>query len=694
MNGVEFGPDSLDRFFYARSVAVIGASPAAQKLGRWPLDSLLKLGFTGSVHAVNPNHTEILGFPCVPAISELPDDVDAAIIMLPAARAVDAAEECGRRNLTHLVIGASGFGETETGVALQSRLLGMAEQYGLRICGPNTDGLSNLRRDLSLSYQPFLHSTIDLLRGNVSIVSHSGAMISTICTQLLRAGVGISCTASCGNQLNVRLEDYLAWMAVDEGTSVIVLFIEAIRNAPDLERALQLCYRAGKHVVAVKIGHSSSAQRAVTSHTGSVAGSYENTLAFLRSRGVVCVESLDVLISTVGRLSTAGAPTAPQPRIVLSSISGGMAALGADMLSRLGCSLDPPSPAAATELRAESSVSLPINPYDFAGVFGYDHVSRVLDIFARDGFDTLFLAMGMLPDSVWQPMMQAVADVARTRFATTFVYSPHLLPADAQVLSAAGIIVGETLEPMLAAASLEPARWEAVAPAGARAAITAPVGVGVVDEATAKRFLCDAGIAVPAAVVAPAGADVLSMTAGLPRPLVAKGLAAGVLHKSELGLVKVGLTTDAEVLAEHARLTELARTHDPASPGVLFEEMVLDHLEAFVGLIDDEIFGPVLVVGFGGVFMELVRDTEILVPPFDAEVARRHLLGTSFGRALRGFRAVEYDVDAVVEVLLTMQHIGTTVPEVASLEINPLFVGRAGAGVVAADAKLELRARR
>ena len=423
----EVGPagDDLGHFFEATSVAVIGASADPAKLGHWPLRSMRRLGYQGQVSAVNPNATEILGYPCVPAVDRLPEQISAAIVMLPPEPAIDAVLACGRRGIRHVVVGASGFGETPAGKPLDAKLLRAVDEYGMRLCGPNTDGLANIGTGLALSFQPVLQATFDLPKGGISIVSHSGAMISTICTAVVKAGGALSCTASCGNQLDLHMENYLSWMATHDATRVVVLFIEAIRDSQAMANALRRCRAAGKAVVALKVGRSDAGQRAVSSHTGAIAGSFENTVAFLKAHGVHVADNLTELAAQAVALSQIAPVSGDISRVAVISISGGLAGLTADMFETEGQPLAPVSLRAAQDLAAITTATSPINPYDLAGYYGYEHVRAISDVFHTDDYDTLMVALGLLPDPPRSGLLRALNQAAH-QFRRTVVYAPHL----------------------------------------------------------------------------------------------------------------------------------------------------------------------------------------------------------------------------------------------------------------------------
>ncbi len=677
--------ESLGKLFDARGVAVVGASPDPAKLGSWPFRCLEQRRYQGLVYGVNPKHQTILGRPCVPRVTDLPDEVEAAIVMLPAAAAVEATEQCGERGIRAVVIGASGFGETGAeGKRLEARLLAAAERYDLSICGPNTDGAASLRTGQTLSYQPLLQRDLDFRTGGVTLISHSGAMTSTLLARFLPRRIGLNAVVACGNQLVLSMEDYLAYFADDPATDVVVLFVEAIARPDAMRAALRRCRANGKRVVALKIGQSAGGQRAAASHTGAIAGSYQNTLAIFEKEGALYVEDLEELAVLVQCLERQPAPLAEQ-KVAIVSISGGLAALAADCSERAGIPVQDLSPAAAERLGALSHLSQPLNPYDLAGVYTREFVGQVLDIFAADGFNTLLFGLGVLPDPPRGGALEAVGAATRGAFQHTYVYCPAPEPTDLAFADEHDVVLTQDLEPLLRALTrLRTAR--APEATDVRDHGPAPRLPEARDEASLKNWLRELGLASPASAIL--RDDDLTALETLKRPLALKGLSAQVPHKTEHGLVELGLCRDDDIQAAAERIRGRLRQLDPASPGVLAEEMVRDGLEAIVGCVRDARLGPVVLVGSGGQLVELVGDTVVLVPPFSRAEAEARLARTRLWRLVSGYRGRRYDARALLDVVELVGRLATTLPDLVSLEINPLFI--MPTGVLAGDAKLEV----
>jgi acyl-CoA synthetase (NDP forming) len=672
---------AIRRLFEARSIAVVGASADLRKLSAWPLNSLRVLGYRGQAYAVNPAREEVLGWPSVKRVQDLPDGVDAALIVLPAAAALEAAEACAARGIKALCVVAQGFGEAgEEGRRMEARLCALAAEHGLAVCGPNSNGLSNVRAGYALSFAPILQIPGKAKPGDVAIVSQSGGMVSTLIHKLGECGLGISKTVTCGNEAVLVLADYLDMLADDDETSVIVVFLETIRDASRLRAALARCRANGKRVVALKIGESESGQRATVSHTGAIAGSYRNTLAFLRAQGVQVAEDLDTLAALAACGAARITPAQARGKMAVLSISGGFAALAADAAARLAMPLAMPSDAAAPELAALENQSLPINPYDIAGRNAV--ISPALEIFRRDGFGLSLMGLGVLYENVRKPILAVLAQQS-ARGQAGLVVSPHLDEEDRQAARAAGLVTVPDHMPLLRALrEIADAR-----DAAADIALDGGEEGALLDEAASKAILAEAGIAVPRG----GGLDVAET---LRPPLALKGLSRRIAHKSEHGLVALNLAHGDALRDAAARMRDRLATLDPDSPGLLVEEMVPPGaLEAFAGVQRDPVVGPVLVAGAGGVLAELLDDAVVLALPCSAQDLDRALSGTKLDRLLSGYRGRSFDRAGFIEALLRLADLALSRPDIAAVDVNPLFVLPDRGGIVAADAKVFLRGR-
>lgn len=684
------GPISL--LFSARSIAIIGASADPGKLSSWPLNTLVKLGYTGDVHVVNPNRPSVLGYSCVASIAALPDSVEAAMIMLPADAAIAAAEECGQKGVKALVIAAQGFGESASGIDERSRrLFEIAKKYDMAIAGPNTNGLMDLHSRLAFSFSPLIQMSGSIRSGSVGLLSQSGNMVSYITEKLTSRGLGISKAITTGNELVLSLGDYLDLLANDPDTRTIVLFLETIRDIGKVDKALTACRRAGKRVIALKVGESERAQQVALSHTGAIAGSYRNTLAYLERQGVIVVDDLDSMATAAELLDRNRWSTGDNGQTCVISISGGMAGLVADEAARHALQLASPSKDAESALFDLSSQCQPNNPYDIAGNNAI--LPAVAQVFGNDGFRNLIFVLGILVDPIRKSVIEKLIEIKQAGFERIFVVSSYVDADDRAALWANGISISDNYIPLiksLRAILVSRSTSDTPAPRilseldGVLGRSTA----GLLDEGTSKRVLTQLGVRVPRSTVVHTPEESRSVDMGM--PIVAKGLTDRIAHKSDHGLVALSLETPEDLETACQQIFVQLETLDPESPGILVEEMVIGGVEAFVGIERDPVVGPVVVAGAGGTLVELLDDVILLSAPFQRTDVIAALERTRFSRLLSGYRGQRFDIEAFVDVIMRVGGTAAQDPRFVALDINPLFIQPNDGGAIAADAKVVL----
>lgn len=683
--------DAIDKLFEPRSVAIIGASADPTKLGSAPLTSMQVLGFDGEISVVNPRYDELMGHRCYASIDALPDDIDVAMIVLPAPAAVEAAEALAARGVKAMVMIPQGFGEAGgEGLARDQRLLALAAQ-GVAITGPNTNGIANVARGLAMSIGPIFQYPGAVSPGRASLVSQSGAMVSSILTKLNQCGIGIGKTATCGNELILNVAHYLDYLVDDAATDVIVLYLETIRDMPAFKAAVARAREAGKPIVAIKVGESESGQKATLSHTGAIAGSYRNTIAFLENEGIYVaddLESLALIVECLTRYdwSADDAPANP----FIASISGGFAAQTADVMARLGVPLRDPTPAGVAELSALPTQAHPVNPYDIAAQNAL--IPQIIDIFHRDGFNQLLFGLVMLKPEINAQVAAMLIEAKANGMERLFALAPQVTPEERKRFNDTGILITDNVVSLFKALNAIERHRRAAVLRRTREALVAPdvslpVQPGLVDEARSKALIEAAGIRVPQSVVLKAAGPLVGLEA-LQRPLVMKGLSDKIAHKSEYGLVALSLRTDAEIAEAWERIGAALAEADRQADSILIEEMVGSGLEAILGVQHDSTVGPVVVLGAGGILVELLDDAVVLVPPFSAAEAKDALTRTKFGRLLTGYRGKSYDIDALAEAAAMLGAVALAQPTLGSLDVNPVLVQPGTGGLIAVDAKV------
>lgn len=680
--------EAVRRVLRPRAVALVGASDDLAKFSGQPLRNLLHAGYSGEIHPVNRRGGEVCGRAALTSVAELPEDVDTAMVMVPAAACAQVVRDLGAVGVPTAIIAVSGFAEvgTEDGRRLQDELAVAGRESGVRLVGPNCNGVYETRLPLPLGYN-FTHSQI-LQQGSVALVAHSGAMLGGFVPQLEAMGSGLSGFVSCGNEVDLDLVDYVEYFIDDEATEVIALILDGVEDGPRLRRALAGARAAGKPVVALKLGNSTQGTAAAQAHSSRMAGTKAAYEAVFNADGVVTVPTLETL-SAVCAVLAHGRRMRTRSIVGLST-SGAGGVLLADVCTDREIPLARLSEQSAERLAAAAGFAQAMNPFDI-GAAGAGSIAENLSALAEDpGAGALVFYLTPTPTLAWRvALAEGVADLARRHsMLPVLVISPAPLePEVAAHYRDAGVpVVPSTLDAVTALQALAPEQ------AGTRS-ITPIEDTGQTasawSEPASRAFLREHGVPVPSETVV-AEADAAAAAAGtLGYPVVLKAAGTGLTHKSDHGLVRVGLVDAEAVVQAHDELARVGRELDPTGfEGVLVTSHVADGEEIVVGVTTDADFGPFVLVGAGGVTTELMGDVAVAPAPLDIESARRLLESTRVASLLAGYRGSEpLDVDAVVDLLVAVSRLAVeAIDLVSAIDLNPVRVFPAGQGVSVLDA--------
>ena len=680
----------LQPLFAPASVAVVGASQREESIGLRVIRNLKRFGFAGPVYPVHPTNAEVGGLRCYPSLDDIPGKVDAVFIGLPAAQGTGVLEQAGRRGIRAACINASGFADADAeGAARQAELAAVAARHGIALCGPNNVGLINVGGKVAL-WTPRYAS--DLAPGPVAVISQSGTMALMLCQDERR--LGLAYVITCGNEAVLGAAEYLDHVVRDDRVRTVLLFLETIRNPALFEAAAREAHRRGKRVLALKSGASDAGRALVAAHTGSLAGEDRFYDAFFRDCHVTRVHSPDELIEAA--LLFTARPSPPRGRSFMAvTLSGGEAALVADNAPALGLALPPLAPATAEALRpAFPPFAKPSNPLDAWGLgFTPERFRVVLDALAADpsigaiGFSIVANTEGG-PDGVYgQEMAKACADLAGTHDkAIVFMNATAGAGPNRDVkaiLDGAGIPYLSGMRTSLAAIShwlREPAR-ERPRPLDA-ARWTARLQ-GATSETAAFGVLGEAGVPMTRAERAATPRDASRIAASIGFPVVLKGCAPALPHKSEHGLVRLGIETPADAERAHADLAaKLAVLLPPDAPReIVVQQTAPAGVELVVAVRNDPLLGSYVVVGPGGLFVEVIGRAAVRRGPVDEAEAGAMLDETVAGRLVDGVRGKgPFDRRAACAAIAALSRLGAALHgTVATLEINPLIVAREGA---------------
>ena len=694
--------DAIARLLQPRRVAVIGASSDATKTAGLPVRFLRKHNFPGDIYPVNPRIAEIDGLRCYPDIAALPQAPDVALVLLGAARAHEAVKALAVRGTAAAIVVASGFSETGAdGVRRQQQLREAAGP--MRILGPNTIGLVNVTDSLTLSVSSVLemdHFPV----GGIGVASQSGGVLGSLLSRAAARGIGLSKLVSTGNEVDLELADFVDHLADDPDTKVIALYIESVRNATKFRAAALKAARAGKPIVAYKVGRSEAGAAAAASHTGALAGSDRMYDALFADVGVIRAESFSELLDIPAALATGRVPKGR--RVAILTSTGGAGTLIADSLNVAG--LETPRPDAATAARLSALLpgdfaSLDRNPIDVTLAGLQPNVLRGCIEALQDSptYDSFVIIVGS--SGVAQPSLMADAIGAcltRSDKPVIAYVSPHA-PAAASLLTARGVPAFAAPESCAVALAgmLRTAGWKPPVDGGRLPTGVSPsigknlddLPVGSLDEAQAKALFTRFGMPCVAETIVTSGKDAESAALAFARPVALKILTGEITHKSDVGGVAINVAPEAIA----ARLAEMkqtvaARTGHTVSRFLVQEMVPPGGVELILGLKRDAL-GTAILLGLGGVTAELYDDTALaLLPPVggltrEAALALVHKLKA--WPLLDGYRGrpkadVAALADAIVAFAGMADELGNRLVEA---EINPLFVLPAGQGVRAAD---------
>jgi acyl-CoA synthetase (NDP forming) len=695
--------EGLDALMQPRSIAIIGASQDPIKIGGRPVDLLRRYGYAGQIYPVNPKAAMVQGLQAYPSVEALPEAPDLAIIAVDAEKAAEAVEQCAARDVRSVVVFSSGFAELgEQGRAMQERLRVAARRTGMRVLGPNCLGAVSVAERSIATFSIVLEHSLPAA-GSLGIVSQSGNLGSFTMRLASDRGVGVSRFMTTGNECDIDIADGIAWLARDPATKVILCCMEACRDAGRLIAALNEARDAQKPVIAIKIGTSAAGQAAAASHTGAMAGSDAVFDALLARHGAVRVRSIDELIDLGHAASILLPDRLPKgPRLGIVTASGGFGVLLADAAQAVGLSLPELNEATQRTILELVPFASARNPVDATAQMSSrpDLLQKILSaVVADDRCDAIVLP---LPFSLHMPRLRSVYMEALRHIRAQYPDRPVILcvdgPPDALAeLHAMGYPTVESFDGCCAVvAALMRLQAAAKAPKDvSHPAIAkgAPLSADAFrHELGAKRALAEAGIPVLTERLA-ANADAAARAAReIGFPVVLKIASPDLPHKTEVGGVAVGLRSEAEVRQAHAAMLGSVGAKAPgaAIDGVIVAPMAQGLSELILGSRVDPVFGPVVMVGLGGIFAEIVQDIAVQMAPVSEAQAMAMLRSLKAFAVLNGARGRRRtDLEAAARAIAALSRFAVAHAEtVSEIDINPLLLKAEGEGAVALDALL------
>lgn len=716
------GPESLLPFFRPQGVAVIGASRDPSKLGYGLLRNLTdpEHRYPGPIYPVNPRADEILGLPCYPDIGAVPDPVDLALLIIPAGQVTATLEACGRRGVKAAIVLSSGFRETgPQGAERERQMVAIARHYGLRVMGPNGIGVIDAYTPLNTTFVRGMPA-----RGHIAFLSQSGALCGGIIDWTVGRGIGFSRLLSVGNEADVNETDVIPFLTADDASKVIALYLEDVKGGPAFVEVLREAV-IRKPVLVLKAGRTASGQVATASHTGALAGSHAAFRAACAQTGAIEVAGVEELFHAA--LALAYQPLPRGNRIAILTNSGGPAALAADALEPAGLSLVRTSPETQAALRqfAHPDANL-AGPVDLLGGADEGDFRRALLAVLTDPAVDGVLAI-LVPQVLINPLAVVEALSAATAAAQPAKPVLACLMGEASLREARAAAHARELpaytfpEDAVAAFAVlwRRARWLQRMQAAAPGAEVRPAGGGqppfsapgareevagilqraraagrrTLDAAEGRRVLEAYGVPGPAEALASNPDQALVAARKIGFPVALKLASPDILHKTDVGGVLLNVADEAGVRDGFQNILNRARAAHPGAriAGVQVQKMITGGHEVIVGIKRDPTFGPLVMFGLGGIYVEVLADIAFRLAPLTPADAWEMIGEVRAARLLEGLRgAPPSDRAALVDAIVRVGQLAAEHPEIAELDINPLLVLPEGQGVAAVDVRVIL----
>jgi acetyltransferase len=709
---------ALDAVLNARSVAVVGASRNETKRGFQAIRTLIEGRYEGRVFAVNPREESVLGLPCYPQVSAIPDPVELALITTPAASIPGILADCGKKGVAGAVLIAGGFGETGAeGRKLEEQIVAAAQRNGIRLIGPNTSGMMNLKTNLNLV------GMREVPAGNIALLTQSGNMALALITEAkIKSRVGFSYYVGVGNEADIGFHEYLEFFANDPDTRAILMYVEGMRNGREfLKQAYQTTRK--KPVILLKSGRTATGKRSAGSHTGALAGMSEVAKTAFKRAGIIVIEQSDELLPAAETLSTL--PPIKNNNVAILADGGGHATIAADVLTELGVKLPELSPRTQERLKAILPAAASVrNPIDVAGGTDADpgifadcaeillhdqSIGGLLLVGLFGGYAIRFAAsLAFVEEDAAHRLGKLVRDTGKPIVVhSLFNFArPHAL----DLLRYYGIPVFDSLEIACKSTGVLAEYGGYLRGYRAQAKFTfskgkksKPRGREIFRQARAegrmslleyeaKELVSLHGATVCHDCLARSAEQAVAFAAGIEGEVAMKIVSPDILHKSESGGVQLHIKSRDEAGEAFERIMARARKFYPAADirGVLVSPMANEGLEVIIGTKIDDQFGQIIMFGIGGVMVEILKDVAFRVLPISPRSARMMLDEIKAVALLDGFRGrAPVDRRALQQLLLTVSEIIGSYPDIQEMDLNPVIVYEQGLNIV--DARVILR---
>ena len=708
----------LEHVLDASSVAVVGASKKETKRGYQAIKTLIEEKFEGRIYPVNPKEERILGLPCYEKVSDIEDPVEMALITTPATTIPAILEDCGKKGVAGAVIIAGGFGELgQEGKELEGRIVDIARKNNIRIIGPNTSGMMNLKKNLNLV------GLRDVPKGQIALICQSGNMALSLITEAsIKSQQGFSYYIGIGNEADLKFHEYLEFFQEDPGTTAILMYVEGMRDG---RKFLQQAYQTTrkKPIVMLKSGRSATGKLSAGSHTGALAGISEVATAAFRRAGIIVIKNSDELFPAAETL--ASLPHIGGKSITILADGGGHATIAADKLTDLGVTIEPLGDKTQERLRRILPRGASIrNPVDVAGgadenpaifadcaeILLHDpQVGGLLIVGLFGGYSIRFAeGLAFVEEDAAHRMGKLVKDSHKPIIVHS-LYN-HARPHSLDLLRYYSIPVYDALETACKCIAVLAEYGSYLHSYHAKEKFTfskgrksktrgreifrlaREEGRHALFEYEAKKLLGLHGTPVSENYIVRSQKEAAAAAARFDGPVALKIVSHDILHKTDAGGVKLNLKTSDEVRRGYSGIMKNALAYDPDAniKGVLVEPMMGQGLEIIVGTKTDDQFGPVIMFGIGGIMVEVLKDVVFRVLPISERSARRMIEKIRSVKLLNGFRGrPPVDKKVIKELLLTISEIVGSYDDIQEIDLNPVIVYEEGLSI--ADARIILK---
>lgn len=723
-SAVEVNMGDLRALFFPQTIAIIGASPQRRKLSSFPHRYLKKHGYKGNVYVINPKHDYIDGFPSLPSLEQVPEEIDLALIMMSASEAVKALEDCAQNGVKAAVIFASGFAESgEDGRALQERLYNLGKEKGIIVCGPNSIGLANLNLNLTASFN-LAFELDNLNRAPSAFITQSGALGFGVFSLAQQHNSGFNYVVSTGNEALLSAADYLDYLVKQEDVKAVALYLESIREPQRFLQACQHAHDLNKPVIVLKVGRSVAGKKGASSHTASLAGEDRVYDAFLKKAGIIRVKTVEELLHTAYLFTQSTPPSSNNVGIITGS--GGAGIVTADACEEQGLNV----PELSGDIQKGLSTIIP--PYGAS----FNPVDATAEIIAKPDIlegcieylinsDILDIIIVLLTVSGGEQGEKIASCISRVKQRTTkpilvsWTANERLNSSALKILDEAGVPHFKTPE-QCAQAAKNLIRWsesreqKGKIPSYTLLNTERNEAAGGVDKESAgikakalyylhniegspteyeiKHYILKPyGIPVPEGHLIQTSQDAVDAAESIGYPVTLKIQLPQVGHKTDVGGVFLDLNSRMQVEGAFEKLMEIIRNFPEAKrKGILVEKAVPFNHELLAGIKMDRVFGPFILLGYGGIFAEVFNDVSLKLAPLQDSEAETMITELKSYPLLAGYRGKEgVPQELLCNVLVKISQLAVDLQEVVQeLDINPLVSLEGKKGVMALDAAL------